>query len=34
MVWENFLAAVKDYTTPMQMQRLVKQINIETVTAV
>jgi len=31
---ENFLAAVRDFTTPMQMQRLVKQINIETVTAV
>jgi HpcH/HpaI aldolase/citrate lyase family len=31
---ENFLAAVRDLTTPMQMQRLVKQINIETATAV
>lgn len=31
---ENFLSAVRDFTTPMQMQRLVKQINIETVTAV
>jgi citrate lyase beta subunit len=31
---ENFLAAVRDFTTPMQMQRLAKQINIETVTAV
>jgi len=31
---ENFLAAVRDFTTPMQMQRLVKQINIETVVAV
>jgi len=31
---ENFLAAVRDFTNPMQMQRLVKQINIETVTAV
>jgi hypothetical protein len=31
---ENFMAAVRDFTTPMQMQRLVKQINIETVTAV
>ena len=31
---ENFLAAIRDFTTPMQMQRLVKQINIETATAV
>ncbi len=31
---ENFLAAVRDFTTPMQIERLVKQINIETVTAV
>lgn len=31
---ENFVAAVRDFTTPMQMQRLAKQINIETVTAV
>ncbi|MDA0691016.1 MAG: aldolase/citrate lyase family protein [Nitrospinae bacterium] len=31
---ENFLTAVRDFTTPMQMQRLAKQINIETVTAV
>jgi|GEM_PF-574284 len=31
---ENFLSAVRDFTTPMQMQRLAKQINIETVTAV
>lgn len=31
---ENFLTAVRDFTTPMQMQRLVMQINIETATAV
>lgn len=31
---ENFLAAVRDFTTSLQMRRLIKQINIETVTAV
>lgn len=31
---ENFISAVRDFTTPMQFQRLKKQINIETVTAV
>ncbi|GJL77916.1 MAG: aldolase [Nitrospinaceae bacterium] len=31
---ENFLSAVQDFTTPLQMQRLVKQVNIETVTGV
>lgn len=31
---ENFLTAVGDLAAPMQMQRLVKQINIETETAV
>jgi hypothetical protein len=30
---ENFLAAVRDFTTPMQIEKLVKQINIETATA-
>ncbi len=30
---ENFMAAVRDFTTPMRMQRLKKHINIETVTA-
>ncbi len=30
---ENFIAAVQDFTTPMQMHRLKKHINIETVTA-
>ncbi|MBT5029337.1 MAG: hypothetical protein HOL15_04715 [Nitrospinaceae bacterium] len=31
---ENFIAAVRDFTTPMQFERLKKQINIETETAV
>jgi len=31
---ENFIAAVRDFTTPMQFGRLSKHINIETVTAV
>ena len=31
---ENFIAAVRDFTTPMQFGRLNKHINIETVTAV
>jgi hypothetical protein len=31
---ENFISAVKDFTTPMQFGRLNKHINIETVTAV
>ena len=31
---ENFIVAVKDFTTAMQFERLSKQINIETVTAV
>lgn len=31
---ENFISAVRDFTTPMQFERLKKQINIETETAV
>ncbi len=31
---ENFIAAVRDFTTPMQFGRLNKHINIETVTAI
>lgn len=31
---ENFITAVRDFTTPMQFERLKKQINIETETAV
>lgn len=31
---ENFISAVRDFTTPMQFGRLNKHINIETVTAV
>jgi len=31
---ENFIAAVKDFTTPIQFERFSKHINIETVTAV
>jgi hypothetical protein len=31
---ENFIAAVRDFTTPMQFGRLNKHINVETVTAV
>ncbi len=31
---ENFIAAVRDFTTPMQFGRLNKHINIETITAV
>ena len=31
---ENFISAVRDFTTPMQFERLNKHINIETVTAV
>ena len=31
---ENFISAVKDFTTPMQFGRLNKHINIETITAV
>ncbi len=31
---ENFIAAVKDFTTPMQFGRLNKHVNIETVTAI
>jgi len=31
---ENFIAAVRDFTTPMQFERLKKQVNIETETAV
>ncbi len=31
---ENFIAAVRDFTTPMQFGRLMKHINIETETAV
>lgn len=31
---ENFIAAVRDFTTPMQFERLNKHINIETVTAI
>ncbi len=31
---ENFIGAVRDFTTPMQFERVKKQINIETETAV
>jgi hypothetical protein len=31
---ENFISAVRDFTTPMQFERVKKQINIETETAV
>ena len=31
---ENFISAVRDFTTPMQFERIKKQINIETTTAV
>jgi hypothetical protein len=31
---ENFITAVRDFTTPMQFERVKKQINIETETAV
>jgi len=31
---ENFIAAVRDFTTPMQFGRLHKHINIETITAI
>lgn len=31
---ENFISAVRDFTTPMQFERIKKQINIETETAV
>ena len=31
---ENFISAVRDFTTPMRFERLKKQINIETETAV
>ena len=31
---ENFISAVRDFTTPIQFERLKKQINIETETAV